>query len=93
VRPGGDEENTIRQARRTPLLEELGDDSNEISKREVIVGHQSFNLMELGQVGGIQSLISEHSIDGEVLLGRERLLLACEKGNGTAEVERLSART
>jgi hypothetical protein len=82
-----------RQARRTPLLEELGDDSDEIGKREVIVGHQSFDLMELSQVGGVQSLISEHSIDGKVLLGRERLLLACEEGNGTAEVEQLSART
>ena len=42
--------------------EECIDDPNTVSKCEPVVCHNSFDLMELRQVGRVQGLVSEHAI-------------------------------
>jgi hypothetical protein len=80
---------THRERRRvTPLLEELGNDSDQVGERKIVIGHEPFDLVEFRQVGGVQRLISEHSVDGKVLLGRERLLLACRREEKREEKRR-----
>lgn len=37
-----------------------------MAQGEAMVSHNTLDLVELGQVRGIQSLIPEHTIDGEV---------------------------
>ena len=49
--------------------------SHEVSESEVVVCHHPLDLVKLRQVGGVQGLVAEHSIDGEVLDGSEGLLL------------------
>ena len=46
-----------------------------MTEREVLVGNKTFNLMELSQVSGIESLVSEDAVDREVFHGLEFLLL------------------
>ena len=53
------------------LPEELIEDSDEVTETEIPVGDDSLNLVELSQVGGVQRLIAEHAVDGEVLGGLE----------------------
>jgi len=65
-------------AERTPLLEKLRDDSNQISECEIVVSNEPFNLVEFSQMGGVQGFISEHPVDREVFLGCEDFLLACK---------------
>mmetsp|Transcript_32088 Transcript_32088/g.76699 ORF Transcript_32088/g.76699 Transcript_32088/m.76699 type:complete len:411 (-) Transcript_32088:84-1316(-) len=57
------------------FLEELFDHAHQVSERQVAVHHQAFDLVELGEVGGVEGLIPEHSVDTEVLFGGELLLL------------------
>ncbi len=57
----------------TPLLEELGDDADEIGKGEVVIGDKALDLMELSQVSGVESLVTVNAIDGEIFLGSEHL--------------------
>lgn len=49
-------------------------DAHEVAQRESIVGHHALDVVELGQVGGIQGLVPEHPVDGEVFDGAEFLL-------------------
>lgn len=58
----------------TQLGEELPQDTHEVAQREAVVSHDTLDLVELGQVSGIQGLIPEHSIDGEVFGRSEGLL-------------------
>lgn len=58
----------------TEFGEELVKDAHEISESEAVVGNHALDLMELGQMGGIQGFVSEHPVDGEVLDWRELLL-------------------
>ena len=60
----------------TDLLEEDLDDSHQMSQTNILVGDQTFALVELGQVSSIQSLVSEDSVDGEVFDWLELLLLS-----------------
>lgn len=50
-------------------------DAHEVSQRQAIVGHHPLYLMELSQVSGVQSLVPEHPVDGEILDGGEFLLV------------------
>lgn len=50
-----------------------------------MVSHHAFDLVELGQVRGVQRLVAEHAIDGKVLDWREGLLGAQQVGMGTPE--------
>lgn len=47
------------------------EDAHEVSESEAVVSHHTLDLVELGQVSGVQSLIPEHPVDGEVLHRRE----------------------
>lgn len=47
----------------TQFFEELIDDTHEVPQREVIVGHDTFYLVEFGKVSSIQCLIPEHAIN------------------------------
>lgn len=58
----------------TQLGEELPQDTHEVAQREAVVSHDTLDLVELRQVSGIQGLIPEHSIDGEVFGRSEGLL-------------------
>lgn len=58
----------------TEFGEELVKDAHEISESEAVVGDHALDLMELGQMGGIQGFVSEHPVDGEILDWRELLL-------------------
>lgn len=51
--------------------------THEVSQRESIVSHHALDLVEFSQVSGIQSLIPEHPVNGEIL-HRGELLLAKE---------------
>lgn len=50
--------------------------SHEVSQSEIIVCNRTLNLMELCQVSGVQALVTEDSVDGEVLDWMKLLLLA-----------------
>ncbi|KAJ8577492.1 hypothetical protein ON010_g1712 [Phytophthora cinnamomi] len=53
-------------------LEEKGlDNTDEVAERQVVVGHHALHLVELGQVGRVHALVTEHTVNGEVLLRRE----------------------
>lgn len=45
-----------------------------MAQGEAMVSHNPFDLVELGQVCGIQGLIPEHTVDGEVLGWRKGFL-------------------
>lgn len=51
--------------------------THEVSQRESIVSHHTLYLVELSQMSGIQSLVPEHPVNGEIL-HRSELLLAKE---------------
>lgn len=42
-------------------------DTHKVSQSEAIVGHHTLYLLELCQMGGIQSLIPEYPVNGEIL--------------------------
>jgi hypothetical protein len=57
------------------LLKELSNDSHEVTQSEIVVCDQTLHLVELSQVGSIQTLITEHAVNTEIFLGTELLLL------------------
>ena len=64
------QQNTERERGRT----------DEVPEGETDAGHNALNLMELGQVGGVQRFVAEHAVDAEQLHrlelpGRARLCL------------------
>ena len=59
----------------THLCEELVEYPHEVTKGQIIVCDHALNLVELGQVSRIQSLVPKHSIDREILDRRELFLL------------------
>lgn len=58
----------------TEFLEELVEDADEIAQGQVAVSYDSLDLMELGQMGCVQSLITEYFVNREVF-GRFELFL------------------
>ncbi len=58
----------------TEVVEEGSNNRLEVSQAESVVGDNSLNLVEFGQVGSVQGLVAEDSIDTEVPLRLERLL-------------------
>lgn len=50
-------------------------DAHEVSQRKPVVSHHTLYLVELGQMGGVQGLVPEHAVDGEILDGGELLLV------------------
>lgn len=58
----------------TQLGEELPQDAHEVAQGEAVISHNALDLVELSQVRGIQGLVPEHTIDGEVLGWCEGLL-------------------
>ncbi len=46
---------------------ESSQDANEVGKTEVVVDDEALHLMELCQMGAIQRLIPEDTVDGEEL--------------------------
>ena len=50
-------------------------DAKKMAKTDVTVTDNTLNLVELSQVSGIEGLVSEDSVNGEVLHGLEFLLL------------------
>jgi len=53
----------ILQLGNADLLIELADNSHQVTQTNAAVCNHAFALMELSQVSGIESLVSEHSID------------------------------
>lgn len=49
----------------TAFPEEFSEQSNHMGQRQIPFGHDSFDLMEFGQMCGIQSFIAENSINAE----------------------------
>lgn len=64
----------------TEFGEELVKDAHEISESEAVVGNHALNLVELGQMGGVQGFVSEHPVDGEILDWCELLLQGATDG-------------
>lgn len=54
------------------------EDTHEVSQREPIICNNALYLMELCKVGGIQGLVSENTVNGEIL-DRTELLLRNER--------------
>lgn len=50
------------------------EDPHQVSQSEAVVGDHALDLVELGQVGGVQGFVPEHPVDGEILDRRELLL-------------------
>lgn len=50
-------------------------DTHEVPQRESIICNNTLYLMELSKVGGIQSLISEHPVNREILDRTEFFLI------------------
>lgn len=57
------------------------EDTHEVSQREPIICNNALYLMELCKVGGIQGLVSENTVNGEIL-DRTELLLRNETVEG-----------
>lgn len=53
-------------------------DPHEVSQREPIICDNTLYLMELCEVGGVQGLVSENAVNGEIL-DRTELLLRNER--------------
>lgn len=60
-------------------------DTHEVSQREPIICNNALYLMELCKVGGIQGLISENTVNGEIL-DRTELLLKKIKDSGRKNI-------
>lgn len=61
-------------SQRTQFGEELAEGAHEVAQGEPPVGHDALDLVELGQVRGVQALVAEHAVDGEIFHGGELLL-------------------
>lgn len=64
----------------TEFGEELVEDAHEITESEAVVGNHALDLVELGQMGGVQGFVSEHPVNGEILDRRELLLRGTADG-------------
>ena len=51
------------------LREEDFHEADQPSEREVVVRDHAFDLVEFGEVGGVDSFVAEDSVDGEVAGG------------------------
>lgn len=58
----------------TQLGEELPQNAHEVAQGEAVICHHALDLVELSQVRGVQGLIPEYAVDGEVLDRREGFL-------------------
>eukprot|EP00959_Pyramimonas_sp_CCMP1952_P369350 7736452-Pyramimonas_sp.AAC.1 len=56
------------------LAEELVQGADEVPEGEPLVADDPLNLVELGQVRAVHSLVAEHAVDGEVLCRFEAVL-------------------
>lgn len=57
----------------THFGEEGAHEADEVAKGEVVVGDDAFDLVEFGEMGGVDCFITEDTVDGEVFCyGRER---------------------
>jgi hypothetical protein len=57
------------QARDTHVGEEVFEEALEPAKRETEVSDDAFDLMELGEMGGVDGFVAEDAVDGEVAGG------------------------
>lgn len=60
------------------LLEEGLHDAQEMAEPDVVVCDDSFDLVELGKMSGVKSLVSEDTVYREVLHGLEAAWLVCK---------------
>ena len=44
-------------------------EADEAAEREAVVGDDAFDLVELGEVGGVDAFVAEDAVDGEVARG------------------------
>ena len=49
----------------THSLEELLHELDQVAQSDVVVGQDTFDLVELSEMGGIDGLVTEHTVDGE----------------------------
>lgn len=47
-----------------------------MAEGQAAVGNEAFDLVEFGQVRGVDGFVAENTVDGKVLGGTEFLLLA-----------------
>lgn len=59
------------------LVKELCENANEVSKANIFVGHNSFNLVKFGQMSSVYCLISEHPVNREQFSWLELAALHC----------------
>ena len=69
----------------TELGEELVQDAHKVPQCQAAVCHHALDLVELRQVGGVQGLVTEHPVDGEVLHRCELLLERGRERRGGGE--------
>lgn len=60
----------------TNLIEEDLDNTYQVTEANILVGNETFALMELSKMSGIKSLVTEDTIDREMLDRLELLLLS-----------------
>lgn len=76
----------------TNLIEEGLHNTEQVVKSDALVNNDTFDLMELSQMRGVESLVSEHTIDGEVLHGLELFLLSLLVEHLRADCSRVSSK-
>ena len=76
----------------TNLIEEGLHNTEQVVKSDALVNNDTFDLMELSQMRGVESLVSEHTIDGEVLHGLELFLLSLLVEHLRADCGRVSSK-
>ena len=54
------------QVLQTHLAEEVLEEAHEATERQTKVGDNALDLVELGQMGSVDSLVTEDTVDGEV---------------------------
>ena len=63
-----------REVGHAEAREELVDRGDEVAERQVVVGDDALDLVELGQVRRVERLVTDHTVNRKVL-GRLKLLL------------------
>lgn len=76
----------------TEFGEELVKNAHEISESEAVVGDHSLDLVELGQMGGVQGFVSEHPVDWEILDRCELLLREAAGGKAALVSSRFTSK-
>ena len=69
----------ILQVLDSNLREEGLHDAEQVVETDTAINHDTFNLMELGQVSRIECLVPEDTVDGEVLHRLKLLLLSLQE--------------